>query len=202
MTLKAGMVTSVGSLPHRDADAAAAFILRQHPDLPAAPQLPRRSPLEGMIPQAARGISGVTVRADGSLSIEREALDPNGAAAALDSHSHAGLLAFLASSAGRTGAVKLQLTGPVTLGLALADAGVRPEDAFPAAATAVQVTATALLSLVRRRLPDAPLVLFLDEPWLNRAGELPLGVDGIIDLLSSALAVVEDDAITGVHCCG
>lgn len=202
VVLKAGMVTSIGSLPHRDADAAAAFVLRQHPDLPAAPQLPRRSPLEGMIAQAARGIGGVTVRADGSLSIDGDELDPTHAAAALDSHSHAGLLAFLATSAGRSGAVKVQLTGPVTLGLALADAGVRPDEAFLAAAAAVRVTATALVTLVRRRLADAPLVLFLDEPWLTRAGELPFGVDATIDLLSSALAAVENDVVTGVHCCG
>ena len=54
-----GVVTSIGSLPHRDADTAAAFVMRHHGALPAAPQLPRRSRLEGMVVQAVRGIPGV-----------------------------------------------------------------------------------------------------------------------------------------------
>ena len=74
--LRPGVVTSMGSLPHRDADSAAAFVLRHHPELPAAPQLPRRSPLEGMVAQAARGIPGVTVNPDGSLDIDADELDP------------------------------------------------------------------------------------------------------------------------------
>ena len=47
--LRPGGVTSIGSLPHRDADAACDFVLKHHPSLPAAPQLPRRSALEGMV---------------------------------------------------------------------------------------------------------------------------------------------------------
>src|SRR5688500_6988613 len=123
MALQAGFATSIGSLPHRDADAAAAFVLRHHPVLPAAPQLPRRSPLEGMIAQAARGMPGVTVNPDGTLVVDADGLDPSATVEPpLDGASHAGLLAFLALAAGRTGPVKIQLTGPLTLGQALVDA--------------------------------------------------------------------------------
>src|SRR5436309_2610833 len=59
--LTSGIATSIGSLPHRDAREAAAFVLATHPDLPAAPQLPRRSPRERMVAQAAAGIDGVSV---------------------------------------------------------------------------------------------------------------------------------------------
>ena len=38
-----GMATAIGSLPHRDAGAAAALVLRCLPELPAAPQLPNRT---------------------------------------------------------------------------------------------------------------------------------------------------------------
>lgn len=208
MVLVPGVVTAIGSLPHRDADAAAAFALRHLPALPTAPQLPRRSPFEGMVAQAARGIVGVTVHPDGALTVDRQSLDPLApVSVALDGTSHGGLLAFLAASAGRTAAVKLQLTGPLTLGLALADAGASPADAFLVAAASVRATASALVELVHRRLPDAPLVLFLDEPSMLRAHELPFGIDATIDLISSALAAVEHPigevpVITGVHCCG
>ena len=56
-----GMATAIGSLPHRDADAAAALVLRCLPEFPAAPQLPMRTPLEGVVAQWARAIDGVDV---------------------------------------------------------------------------------------------------------------------------------------------
>lgn len=202
---RAGTVTSIGSLPHRDADAAADFVLRHHPALPAAPQLPRRSPLEGMVAQAARGIVGVTVATDGGLTVDPAALDPAAPVAnPLDGAGSAGLLAFLTSVAGRTQPVKLQLTGPVTLGIALVAAGADAEVAFPVAESAVRAHGRALLALARRRLPDAPLLVCLDEPGLTAVGTdaVPLAPERVIDLLSSALAVLESEATTGVHCCG
>jgi methionine synthase II (cobalamin-independent) len=203
--LRPGAVTSIGSLPHRDADGAASFIVRHHPDLPAAPQLPRRSRGEGMVRQAARGIPGVDVDADGNLTVDVGALDAGvPIRPTFTSTSHAGLLAFLSLVAGRTEPIKLQLTGPVTLGLALVDAGAPSEVAFAVAAAAVRAEGRALLDLVRRRVPEASLLVFLDEPGLVRAVDEPLGVDTeeIADHLSSALAVLEEDAVTGVHCCG
>jgi methionine synthase II (cobalamin-independent) len=203
--LRPGAVTSIGSLPHRDADAAAAFVLRHHPGLPAAPQLPRRSPAEGMIAQIARSIPGVAVRPDGSLLVDLDALDPAAPVVpSLDGSSHAGLLAFLSAAAGRTEPVKVQLTGPVTLGLALMEAGAEPAVAFEVAAAAVRAEGAAVMALCERRLPEAPVVAFLDEPGLVRVldGGLPLTPDAAIDLLSSALAVLEERAVTGVHCCG
>lgn len=155
--------------------------------------------------QAARGIAGVRVDADGSVRIVGR-LDPGAPVRTpIDGASHAGLLAFLSAVAGRSGPVKVQLIGPVTLGLALVDAGADPGVAFPVAGAAVSVQARDLVALVRRRLPDAPLLAVLDEPGLvgAAAGGLPLPVDGTIDLLSGALAALEAaGAATGVHCCG
>lgn len=206
LVLRPGAVTSIGSLPHRDADSAAAFVVRHHPALPAAPQLPRRSPLESMVAQAARGIPGVSVTSAGTLVVDPDELDPAAPSRpTFDSHSHAGLLAFLSHAAGRTDPVKLQLTGPITLGLALVDAGAAPEVAFPVAAAAVRAEGEALLALCRRRLPESPFLVFLDEPGLvrvQREGGLGIDPEAAVDLLSSALAVLEEDAVTGVHCCG
>jgi hypothetical protein len=203
--LRPGAVTSIGSLPHRDADSAAAFVLRHHADLPAAPQLPRRSPLEGMIAQAARGIPGVTVNPDGSLDVDVHALDPDAPTTpTFDGASHGGLLAFLSEAAGRTAPVKLQLTGPITLGLALVEAGADPEQAYAVAANAVRTEGAALVAHCRRRLPEAPLVVFLDEPGLVKVVDKSLGIgpEATVDILSNALAVLEEHAVTGVHCCG
>jgi methionine synthase II (cobalamin-independent) len=203
--LRPGVVTSVGSLPHVDADEAAAFILDAHPVLPAAPQLPRRSPLEGMIAQAARGIVGVEVDDAGALHVDVRKLDPDApVAACIDPDSHAGLYAFLHAVGARTAPAKFQLTGPITLALALVDTGVPAGLALDVAAAAVRLHAAALVSLVRASLPDAPLLVVLDEPGLSRAtGDRSLGLDieDVVDHLSSALAVLEEEAVTGVHCC-
>lgn len=206
LPLRPGAVTSMGSLPHRDADEAAAFVLDRHPRLPAAPQLPRRSPLEGMVAQSARGIEGVTVTPDGVLHVDAGGLDASAPVRTpIDGASHGGLLAFLSAAAGRTEPLKIQLTGPVTLGLALVEAGAAPDVAFPVAGAAVSVQARDLLSLVRRRLPEAPVLAVLDEPGLVAmgSGRIPLSADGTIDLLSGSLAALEaGGATTGVHCCG
>lgn len=150
--------------------------------------------------QAARGIEGVTVDRDGTLTVDRDALDPDAPVTPMfDGAGHGGLLAFLSHAAGRTEPIKVQLTGPVTLGCALLAAGADHDIAFAVAAAAVRAQGRALLELVHHRLPDAPVVAFLDEPSLVN---LPLDPDAAIDLLSTGLAALEGVAVTGVHCCG
>jgi hypothetical protein len=203
--LRPGLAASVGSLPHTDASEAARLVLELHPRLPAAPQLPGRDPHEGMIAQAARGLRGVTVDRHGAIVVEPGLLDPGAPVeVAIDEVGHAGLLAFLDAAAGRTEPVKVQLTGPVTLGLALVEAGAPASTAFAVALPAVQAHGRALVARVRRQLPDAPLVVVLDEPGLTAVGHdgYPLDAEATIDLLSGALAVLESEAVTGVHCCG
>ena len=196
----------MGSLPHRDADEAAAFVLSHHRGLPAAPQLPTRSPLEGMVAQSARGIPGVEVSPDGTISLAPGGLRPDEPVRTqVDGAGHGGLLAFLAAAAGRVEPVKVQLTGPVTLGLALQAAGADPEVAYAVAGAAVSAQARDIATLTRRRLPDAPLLAVLDEPGLVAlpTGGIPLAADAVIDLLSGSLAALESaGATTGVHCCG
>lgn len=203
--LRPGLATSIGSVPHEDPAEATAFVLAHHADLPAAPQLPQRSPVEGMVAQWARGIQGVTVVDDGRLVVDVDALDADAAVdTATDHDALLGIRTFLQAVAGRQRPVKLQLTGPVTLGCALVHAGAPAAAAFPVAMAAVRAHARALLGLARASVPDAPLVVFLDEPGLTRVvrPDFPLGHDETIDVLSGGLAALEADAVTGVHCCG
>ena len=66
--LAAGMATAIGSLPHRDAAAASALVLRCLPELPAAPQLPNRTVREGVL-AVVRGQPGPDVLRDASASL-------------------------------------------------------------------------------------------------------------------------------------
>ena len=81
---------------------------------------------------------------------------------------------------GRTGPVKLQLTGPVTLGRALVDAGAPADVAFAVAGSAVRERVETLLAAARHAVPSAPLLVFLDEPGLtgNEHPALPAGQRG------------------------
>src|SRR5258708_11628150 len=93
--LASGIATAIGSLPHHDATAAAALVLRCLPELPAAPELPMRTPLEGVVAQWARAIDGIDVRADGSL-VQVSVVDGRAAIdATFGALAHGGLLPFL-----------------------------------------------------------------------------------------------------------
>jgi hypothetical protein len=204
--LALGWPTGIGSLPHVDIDAAIAFSLASCPEVPAAPSLPRRDAREGMLGQAAWGVAGVEVREDGSLTVDPDGLDPEAPVGdgSLSGAPFKTLRHFLAAVAGRTGPMKLQLTGPITLGLALQEAGAPTELAFEVARAAVRSRAESLLKAAAATAPDAPLVVFVDEPSLvnGLSQQSPLSADRTVDLVSGALATLEPHAVTGLHCCG
>lgn len=203
--LRAGACTGVGSLPHRSAHDAAAFALREY-DVPAIPTLPRRSPAEGMIAQALVGIGGVTLGQYGSIAVDTDHLDPEAPVQTdLGHDAYGALRAFLETAAARQyrGPVKWQFTGPVTLGAALTRVGVPADRAFAVAAASVRAHVAAIASAVLAALPESPQIVWFDEPWF---GELmspgfPIAPDPAIDLLSTAMAMLEPVATVGVHCC-
>jgi hypothetical protein len=201
-----GVTTAIGSLPHEDAGEAARFSLEHHPLLPPAPSLPRRSPFEGMVAQAAWGIPGVLVLDDGSLLVEEASVDPALGLIdpGIDGEPFVALRAFLAALDGWAGPFKLQLTGPVTLGLALHAVGVAPERAFAVAAQAVDARIDATLQAAVLAAPAGTPVLFLDEPGLCAVLQpgFPLDLGATLDLVSSAMARVQRRAVAGLHCCG
>jgi hypothetical protein len=200
-----GTATAIGSLPHRDAHAAAALTLRCLPELPAAPQLPLRSKREGVVAQWAGAAPGVSVHDDGMIELTR-AVDPHGALQPqFDIESHAGLLTFLEVAAGQPKPpkhVKAQVAGPLTLGVAFLNAGMNADVAFALGARLARAWTAAIAELVSERLPGATLVCFLDEPALVcwRGADGPIDREIATDLLSTALAAC--DGVSGVHVCG
>jgi hypothetical protein len=205
--LRSGTASGVGGLPHRDAAVAARFALEQLPDLPAMPTLPRRSPAEGVVTQSVIGIRGITLGPYGSFAVDVRRVDPLAdAELRFDHEAFAGARAFLehAAAVGTTGPVKWQFVGPLTLGIALARAGVPSELAFKVAVRAVRQQVQLLHQHVASALPACAQVVVLDEPALPEMMEpsFPLPPDVAIDLLSGALAAVEHGALVGVHSVG
>jgi len=205
--LPTGAATSAGSLPHLDRHEAIAFVLDRTPLLPAAPTLPGIDPLELMIPQSLWGVTGVRVSDDGTISVpDPGVLDPEAPLAdrGLDARPFASWRCFLDAVSGRRGPIKLQLTGPITVGLALIDAGVADLTAFAVAAAAVSTRAQDLLALADARAPAVERIVVFDEPGLvgGLRPDLRLSGDQVVDLLSGALASIEHGSRTGVHLCG
>ena len=198
------MATGVGSLPHDDIAVAVDLVLRRHPELPAAPQLPQRSAAELMLVQAVDGLRGVSATASG-VSFDAALVDPEAEVETdFSGDPWLSLSAFFDAVGNRRRPIKLQVCGPVSLGFALVHAGMSRTLAGQLASRAVIDRITALLAEARHRVPEAPLVLFLDEPSLTAwYGEgFPWEADDTVDLLSGALAAAAHGAVTGVHCCG
>ena len=106
--------------------------------------------------------------------------------------------------ADRGGSLKVSLTGPVTLGVALHASGVDAELAFRISGAAAAARARALVQHVSQRVPGAQIVVFVDEPSLASLmhPEFPIGPLDAVDLVSGTLASLERLAVTGLHCCG
>lgn len=204
-SLGVGLASGIGHLPHFDPGDAVEFVLRHTPRLPSVPALPARSRREGMIAQGAHGVAGITVRDDGSLMIDVGALDPD---APLDDEGFTGdawvgLRAFLTAVADRDGPVKVSVTGPVTLGVALWAAGVDADLAFRLSGSVTRRRTRVLVDHILRRVPQSQIVVFLDEPAMGSLTDegFPIGINDGVDLVSATLASVESLVITGLHCC-
>jgi len=201
--LASGIATGIGTLPHRDADAAAEFALSTL-ELPAIPTLPKRSPAEGMIPQALVGLAGITVGQYGSIAVDASSFDPEAPVITDLAHdAFGGWRAFLSAAAGRRGPVKWQFVGPVTLGLALVRAGLSSEVAFDVAVRAVRCRVRDLAEHVAETLPGCRQVVFIHEPALSELMVVgfPIAPDTAVDMVSAALAAIEPVAVTGLHVC-
>ncbi|MEI7548501.1 MAG: hypothetical protein WCK21_10660, partial [Actinomycetota bacterium] len=208
--IASGTATGIGGLPHRDADEAAEFVLG-HMGLPAIPTLPRRSPAEGPIAQAMVGMEGVTVGRLGSIAVDRRRIDALAPVVTdLDHDAFTGFRTFLAHAAAPrgeahfSGPVKWEFVGPVTLAMALVQAGVPMSQACEIAVRRVRERLQHLMDAVSAALPESRQVVFIDEPAfadLMQPG-FPLAPDTAIDLVSGALAAVETSAVSGLHVCG
>jgi methionine synthase II (cobalamin-independent) len=157
-----------------------------------------------MLAQLAVGVPGVGIDEGGALVIRPDRVRIDAVSADLEHPAYGGLRAFLAAAKGRRGAVKWQITGPLTFGVALAAGGVEPELAFDVAQQAVAVHGAAIAASLRDAMPDGTQTVFLDEPSFASVMEpqFPLAPDVAIDLVSGSLADLQRSAAVGVHCCG
>ncbi|MEW5945396.1 MAG: hypothetical protein AB1742_04280 [bacterium] len=216
--------TAVGSLPHENPATALDSLLARFADIPFWPQLPKRSYLEGMIPQYSEGIPGAVVDAeaektwvknDESLIEHMERFYETYMAQHLEPFSispeyAAGLHEFIRrmrESPKDRFAVKGHTTGPVTWGLTAPGADGR------ACYYDVQFRDVLVKSLERKaRWQTAALkmlcptvIIFIDEPYLQSIGAsfVSLDEDTVARNLDEVIDGIHDaGAAAGIHCCG
>lgn len=202
-----GRSVGIGSLPHRDPAAAAAFAVAEF-DIATVPSLPTRSPAEGMVAQAIAGLPGVSLGQYGSFAIDPVGLTVDvPITTGLGTDAFAGLGAFvdLASKISLDGKpIKWQFVGPVTLGVALQRAGLRNAQAFTIAANAVRHHVSQIGAALAEALPNSPQLMLLDEPWMTElmSPEFPIPPDVAVDLVSTGMAAAHPNVAVGIHCCG
>ena len=221
--LRGGGRMPVGSLPFTDPQDAVQFQLEVFTEIPAWPQLPRRSPREKMNLQGLSGLPGLSwpspeqpvwTLAPGDIPEALEFLKAGkgGGKAAFKAEEAAGFYAFLkakGSAAFQSAmAVKGQCAGPVTLGLSiLEEQGLPLLRSKESMGVLVQyLLLHAKWQIQQLRSLHSQVVFFLDEPSLG-AGFNPSGfglewvdIQGWLRQILEPLQEV--GVLTGIHCCG
>jgi len=208
--------TIIGSMPHTDPTTACAQVLKYLKDIPAWPQLPRRSFKENMNAQFSEGFPGIRLTGD-SLRVDRardldnaleqfytayldEDIDryPTTAAYA------AGLHAFLGSKNLKPPLVKGQITGPLTWGLSVSDnegKAILYDDILgDAVAKFLRLKAAWQEKQLAQISPHT--IIFVDEPYMASFGSVavPLSKGRVASLLEEVFRGIK--GLRGVHCCG
>jgi hypothetical protein len=210
--------TIIGSMPHKDPAVACAHITRHLKDIPAWPQLPRRSFLENMYVQYSQGFPGVVVdetakkiSVSRSSGVEKEMerlyaayLDNKFADYPVSPDYAAGLYTFLALDNLSPMAVKGHVTGPVTWGLTVTDEsgkGILYDDFLgDAVPKLLRLKAAWQEQELRELCPRT--IIFIDEPYMSAFGSvgMMLSRERVISLLDEVFAGIS--GLKGVHCCG
>lgn len=220
-----GLATGIGSLPHADPAEALKSVLEHVPEFPFWPQLPRRSPLEGMTLQYLEGFPALRdlgggrdpiVDTSGEAVDELEAYYARVLSDDLDAFKISrkraeGFYTFEEAIVQKRPSgmryLKGHVTGPVTLATTLRDPRGREiayDDTFR------EVVATFVGRKARwqaRRLQSlgVPVVIFLDEPVMEVYGSAYSALtEEIVNALwtPSLVLLREIGVLSGIHCCG
>ena len=211
--------TIIGSLPHADPLKACSLVSHYLKDIPAWPQLPRRSFLENMYAQCSQGFPGLVTGED-SIYIDRSQdidkpleqlysayLENDVDKYPITPDHAAGLHSFLSLTNLSPQAVKGQITGPLTWGLTVTDenrkAIIHDEVLGDAVAKLFKLKAGWMEKALSRISKNT--IIFVDEPYMAAYGSSTSSgafssPDKIIGMLEEVFAGIS--GWKGLHCCG
>jgi hypothetical protein len=211
--------TIIGSVPHTDPVKATALVTRYLRDIPAWPQLPRRTYLENMYVQFAEGFPGVVVgderiyvdtAQDYSKSLEalyRAFLEDDAGKYPVGPERAAGLYEFLRQDKLSPLAVKGCVTGPVSWGMTVADERKRAilyHDTLGDAVPKLLKLKAAWQERELKKLSENTII-FVDEPYMAAYGSsVAAGPFSSPDKVAAMMDEVFGGitGLKGLHCCG
>ena len=212
-----GLATAIGSMPNVDPQEACSLVLANLPDVPAWPQLPKRTFTENMYAQFSEGFPGIVLEDDRIwIDRSRDLSDPlerlyadylEGAIerGAVGPDYADGLYLFLKTIGGQNPkAVKGQITGPISFGLTVTDQDRRPllYDEVLADALAKHLRLKAAWQQQRLSEVCPTTILAVDEPYLSSLGSAYVAIsrDQVVTLLDEVLGGIS--GLKAIHCCG
>jgi methionine synthase II (cobalamin-independent) len=215
----------IGSLPQKNPGDALAALLSNSLAIPTWPQLPKRSFKESMLVQYSEGLPGIAVdEVEKKVWLKRDAklldemacfydavIAENVDAFAISADYSAGIHAFLRERADLPGmfpAIKGQVTGPFTFGLALSDETGRAAwfDEQYRDIVVKGVAMKALWQVKQLEKYAGQVIISLDEPIFSALGTPAyMGIENeqVIAVLDEIAGMIhQTGAMVSVHCCG
>jgi hypothetical protein len=211
--------TIIGSMPHTDPHRACSLVARFLKDIPAWPQLPKRSFLENMYVQYSQGFPGAVVEnnriyidtaPDFTKPLEElyaAYLDNNADKFPVGPDYAAGLYAFLEQPGLSPRAVKGHVTGPLSWGLTVTDENKRAILYHEVLGDAVPKLLKLKAAWQEKELRKISknTIIFVDEPYMASYGSSvaagpfssPQKVAEMIDEVFAGIS-----GLKGLHCCG
>ena len=216
------LATGIGSLPHKDIDAALDLIFKYVPNIPFWPQLPKRDIREGMVAQFSENLPCLKVAHEGlffdpankdeALEIFYERIITNNTDHFKISPDFAlGLHKFYQrlqkTNLKEIEFIKCQITGPFTFAASIKD------DKGTALLHDPVLMQVIIKGLVMKALWQIKLfqqfgkriILFIDEPYLGcfGSGYTPINREDVVKGLTELTASLKSpELLLGVHCCG
>jgi methionine synthase II (cobalamin-independent) len=209
------LTTFHGSLPHKDAEQACALVAHYLKDIPAFPQLGKRSFRENMYAQCSEGFPGIVVKEE-KIYVDRKQ-DLTGQLAqfytdylandfsryGISYEYGAGLHTFLKTKLSPR-AVKGHITGPVTWGLTITDEagkGILYDETFGDVVPKFLRLKASWIEHQLRQL-NKNTIMFVDEPFMSAFGSvgMQLTKEQVVSYLEETFAGIR--GIKGTHCCG
>ncbi|MBU4345707.1 MAG: methionine synthase [Candidatus Omnitrophica bacterium] len=207
-----GMATGIGSLPHKDAQAALDLIFKYTPQIPFWPQLPNRDTREGMVAQFSQGLAGIEVK-----ELEKfyeKVINQDLEYFKITQDYASGLYAFAQRLSDKpellkdVESLKCHTTGPFTFAASIKDENGKALLHEPVFMQAI-IEGLKMKALWQIRFLEKfakKIIMFLDEPYLGAFGSAytPINREDVIKGLSELTGGIKSkaDVLLGVHCCG
>lgn len=218
-----GLATGIGSLPHKDAEAALDLVFKYLPSIPFWPQLPKRDIREGMVAQFSEGLPCIKLTDKGAIfnadnreeELEKfyeKIISKDTEYFAISPDFAKGFYAFkqrlTKSNLNLIKEIKCHVVGPFTFAASFKDEDGKAllHDSRMMQAITEGLIMKALWQIRLLEEFGKSMIVFIDEPYLGCFGSAytPLNREDVVEVLAEFTKRISSrgKVRTGIHCCG